>query len=253
MDNNNIFLDKLTPSAKEALDEIIIKLRIEIIKKANSIAQMENTGDKEISLRDIMNANAELHKAKLINEKIDYRRKRIVTIISLSGALYTIFGIFLYLYQNQSLTLKNNIGLFMALAGVLIILMGFMYTQILFRRKELFKHEQEISSINTDSDFDLVERWQIIETLTSKLMKMKGFAENESNSVGNIIAFLSYEFNDKELFSELKELLQIRNKILHEDFKLDKKEKQDLLKNSDKIISLLEDRGKNARNANKGA
>lgn len=242
--DNKIYNDKLTPSAKEALDEILIEIKNELLKKANSIAQKELTADKEISLRDIMNAREELFKAKTIREKTDYKRKRFTTIISLTGALYTIIGIFIYVYQNQSFALENNIGLIMAFAGILVILMGFMYTQILFRRKDQLNYEKEI---NTVDDFELVKRWQTIEKLTSKLMRKKGFDENESKSISGIINFLSHEFKSDELHIQLRELLQIRNKILHEDIKIEKNEKQNFIKTSDKIISLLEESEKSTK------
>lgn len=68
----NIYENKLTPSAKEALDETMMELHSMLINKANSIAQKGQTADKEISLRDILEAKENLFKAKIEKEKADY-------------------------------------------------------------------------------------------------------------------------------------------------------------------------------------
>lgn len=136
MAKNNIYNDKLTPSAKEALSDTMQELHELLINKANSIAQKDQTADKEISLRDILEAKDSLFKSKIEREKADYRRKRLMTMFSLTGALYSLIGIVVYMYQNKDFVLEKNLGLLIAFTGVVAIFIGFVYTQLLSRRYE---------------------------------------------------------------------------------------------------------------------
>lgn len=238
MAKSDIYRDKLTPSANEALNETMNELHDLLITKANSIAQKGQTADKEISLRDIIEAKESLFKAKIEKEKADYRRKRMMTVISLTGALYSIVGLFIYVYQNQQFTLEKNLGLVVAFSGILIIFVGFAYTQLLSRRYEEKRLDSEY--LTSENEFDIIKRWQIIEKLGSNLMRQKGFTANESKSINDILKFLSLKLKSDKLYMEMRELLSIRNKILHEDYELTKSERQSYLDKADKIIELLE-------------
>ncbi len=238
MDKNYIY-EKLTPSAKEALNETIQELHDLLISRANSIAQKGQTADKEISLRDIIEAKESLFKAKLDKEKSDYRRKRMMTLISLTGALYSIIGIFVYIYQNQDFVLEKNLGLIIILTGIMTIFVGFVYFQ-LSRKSDEKSKDLDMDYSSSDSDFDIIKRWQIIEKLGSNLMRQRGFSNNESKSINDILKFLSFELKDEMLYIEMRELLSIRNRILHEGYELTRNEKQLYLNKAEKIIELLE-------------
>jgi len=238
MAKSDIYRDKLTPSANEALHETLNELHDLLLMKANSIAQKGQTADKEISLRDIMEAKESLFKAKIEKEKADYKRKRMMTIISLTGALYSIVGLFIYVYQNQQFTLEKNLGLVVAFTGIVTIFAGFAYTQLLSRRYEEKGLDNEY--LTSENEFDIIKRWQIIEKLGSNLMRQKGFTANESKSINDILKFLSLELKSDKLYLEMRELLTIRNKILHENYELTRSERQSYLDTADKIIEMLE-------------
>jgi hypothetical protein len=236
----NIYDDKLTPSAKEALSDTMIELQEMLLNKANSIAQKGQTAGKEISLRDILEAKDNLFKAKIEKEKSDYRRKRLMTLISLTGALYSIVGIFVYLYQNQNFAIEKNLGLIIAFTGIVTIFIGFAYTQLLSRRQEEKQKDIDSDFKTSDNDFEIIKRWQIIEKLGSNLMRQKGYSVNESKSIHDILKFLSIELKSDKLYMEMRELLSIRNKILHENYDLGRHEKQNYIDKADNIIELLE-------------
>ncbi|WP_337085500.1 hypothetical protein [Elizabethkingia anophelis] len=240
MPRNDLYTEKLTPSAREALDDTMHELYYLLLKKANSIAQKGQTANKEISLRDILEAKDNLFKAKIEKEKSEYKRKRLMTVISLTGALYSILGIFIYIYQNQDFTNEKNIGLIVAFTGIVTVFVGFAYTQLLSRKYEekLFNKENEFR--NSADDFDIIERWHIIEKLGSNLMRQKGYSSNESKSINDILKFLSTELKNGSLSLEMKNLLTLRNRILHEGYELGKQEKQSYLEKADEIIALLE-------------
>lgn len=240
MTKNDLYNDKLTPSAQEALDDTMRELHEILLYKANSIARKGQTADKEISLRDILEAKDSLFKAKIEREKADYRRKRLMTLFSLTGALYSLVGIVVYMYQNQDFTLEKNLGLLVAFSGIVAIFIGFAYTQLLSRRYEEKQLQSESEYLTSESDFEIIQRWQIIEKLGSKLMRQKGYSTNESKSINDILKFLSIELKSDRLYMILREILAVRNKILYEGYALSRNEKQSYLDKADKIIELLE-------------
>lgn len=240
MTNINIYDDKLTPSAKEALKETMIELHDQLLAEANSIAQHGQAANKEISLRDILAAKDRLFKAKMERDKAIYRRRRLIPLIYLSGALYSLIGIFIYLYQNQRFDLEKNLGLIMVFLGVTIILFGFTYKQLLYRRYEETNKNIALSFKDINSDFDVIKRWQVIEKLGSNLMRKNGYSSNESKSINDILKFISGKLKSESLSLEMRELLAIRNKILHEGYELGRQEKQSTLDKADTIIGLLE-------------
>ncbi|WET47415.1 hypothetical protein PYS58_12550 [Chryseobacterium indologenes] len=240
MDSQNIYNQKLTPSAKEAINEIVNEFENLLITKAFTIAQNGKGSDKEISLRDILEAKDQLMNIKKESIKEDYKRKRLMTLITLTGALYSIIGLFIYMYQNNNISLENNLGLLVAFTGILTIFGGFVYTQYLTRKNELIRIEKNISISNFEDDFDIIRKWQIIEKLGSNLMRQNGYNINESRSINDILKFLSNELQSNKLYIDLRELLLIRNKIVHEGTNLSKNERLQYLNKANKIIESLE-------------
>lgn len=240
MDKIDIYRDKLTPSAKEALMETMSELQNQIIDKANSIAHKRQTGDKEISLRDIVEAKEALFKPKIEQDKIEYKRKRMMTLVSLSGAMYSIIGIAIYLFRNKDFSFENDLGLIIAFIGVFTIFLSFVYSQYFSRRLESRISYSDLLDKESENDFDIIQRWQIIEQLGSNIMRQKGHSPNESKSINDILKFLSIELESDKLYFELRELLQARNRILHESYQLNRQEKTNLLDKADRIISILE-------------
>lgn len=234
-----IYNEKLTPSAKEALESTMIEFQELILQKANSIAQKGQTADKEISLRDIIEAKEALFNSKVEKDRADYRGKRLMTYITLSGALYSIVGVALYVIQNKKFSIEKDLGLLVAFTGVITIFLGFAYAQLLNKRqseKRILREED----LFEENDFELIRRWQIIEKMGSNLMMKSGYSSNQAKSINDILRFLSLELRNDRLSSDLKELLTMRNKILHEQYQLSRHEKQFYLDKADKIIDNLE-------------
>lgn len=239
MINENIY-NKLTPSAKEALSELTEEFREELLLKALTIAQERDTANKEISLRDILEAKQPSGKL-LENEKYEFKRKRMTLLISFSGAVYAIAGILIYLFQNKKFALENDLGLIIAVIGILLSLIGFLYGQIISKRYLFTKTSTTTSTFTRSSDYEIVKRWHIIETLARQFMTEDDQREAKNNSVGFLIRFLSHKVaRDEKEFLQIRELLQTRNKILHEEYKLSDVERQRYLDFADALIQRLE-------------
>lgn len=246
MDNPNILKEKLTPSAKEAYEDSVLGFSEQLLSKANYISQKNNISNKEISLRDILEAKDILMNIKRESLKEDYKRKRLLSFITMTGALYSIVGIFIYMYQNNDISLENNLGLLVAFTGIITIFFGFVYSQYISRKKEIVNFnrdviiEKEIFTSNFNDDYDIVRKWQIIEKLGSNLMRQNGYNNNESKSINDILKFLSNELQSDKLYIDLRELLSIRNKIVHESTYLSKNERLMFINKANRIIESLE-------------
>ena len=232
--------EKLTPSAREAINELTEEFRENLMSKAFMIAQERETSNKEISLRDILEAKQPFGKL-MEKEKDEYRKKRWTVLISFSGAIYAVAGILIYLFQNNKFSIENDLGLIIAIIGILFSLIGFLYGQLISKRYLFSKTVSRTPTFSDSSDYEIVKRWQVIETLAKQLMTEADQKESKNNSVGFLIRFLSHKVakNEKE-FLKIRELLQTRNKILHEQFKVNELQRNEFLTFANELIERLE-------------
>ena len=237
MDKN--MYNKLTKSAKIALDETSKEVEEMIIEKAYQNANLKNTADKEISLRDIIEAKEELLYKRTEMRKQESKSKRLILMLSMTGALYSVFGILFYLFQNKNFDMTKDLGLIIAALGILVSIVAFYYSQLLTRRKvEIIKDNTTTERDN--SDFEIVRRWQTIEKLCADLMLKHGVSDVKAQSFSYILSYLSEKLLDKSNADSLRQLLMIRNQIVHNGSTLTKYEIEDTLKMADKIIDELE-------------
>lgn len=240
MSNDNIY-SKLTPSAKEAINELTEDYKNALLEKAFTIAKEKNTSNKEISLRDILEAQQPSQEAIDKQKYIDYRRKRWTMLISFSGAIYAIAGILIYLFQNKKFSIETDLGLIIAIVGILLTLVAFLYGQLLSKRQFFANTTTTTISYSNMDGHDIVKRWQIIEQLTTSIMKTNNIGDSKSNSVNQVIRYLADNFTTSEKeFLTIRELLQIRNKILHEGYNLSDNEKKQYIEIADNLIEKLE-------------
>lgn len=238
MINDNIY-SKLTPSAKDALNELTEEFRDVLLEKAYSIAKDRDTANREISLRDILEAQQSPAKTSE-KDKLEYKRKRWTTVISFSGATYAIIGILIYLFQNKKFSIETDLGLIIAIIGILFTLVAFLYGQLLWKRPNLLQSETKTTT-TTESEYEIVKRWQIIESLARKLMTESDQKDFKSSSVSFLIRFLSHKIaKNEDEFLKIRELLQVRNKVVHDGYKLSAGQQDEYLKLADDLIQRLE-------------
>lgn len=240
MTNTEDIYNKLTPNAKEALDKAIQDYKDNVLEKALKNSQEVSIDNPEISLRDIIESvdNENLRKKRI--EYTEYKRRRFMSLIAFSGATYAVAGLIIYLFQNKKFTLENDLGLIIAIAGILISFMAFVYNQYFTMKKKMASDLREIKDINKISpDYKLVERWQIIENLVAKEFGDSN-VKNRKYSFNMIINTLYSMVNSEEERNKIKELLNARNMILHDSLKMSENKRVELLKFSDEIITKLE-------------
>ncbi len=231
--------NKLTESAKTALDETTREVTELIIEKAYQNAIQNNTADKEISLSDIIEAKEEiLYRRTNISHK-EFRKKGLLLMLSMTGAFYSMFGIIIYLYQNKSFDIATDIGLIIAALGLLISIIAFYYSKLMTARKvELFKGDTVIT--RDYSEFEIIRRWQTIEKYGTDLMLRDGVSETQAKSFSFLLNYLSEAIFDNLKKDDLRKLLKARNRILHGSTALTKGEIEEMIKTADDIIDELE-------------
>jgi hypothetical protein len=240
--DKNIY-SKLTESAKTALEETTREVTEMIIEKAYQNANQKNTADKEISLRDIIEAKEEILFKRMDINKQESKKKRLTLLLSMTGAVYSVFGILFYLYQNKSFDTTKDLGLIIAALGILISITAFYYSQLLSRRKiELIKNNSIIERDN--SEFEIVRRWQTIEKLGTDLMQREGISDDRAKSFNYILKYLSDKLFDNSKTDQLRRLLMARNQVVHSGVTMTKIEIEELIKTADEIIDELEKRTK---------
>ncbi len=175
-----------------------------------------------------------------------YKGKRFSVLISLAGALYAVVGFMIYLFQSKAFDFKNDFGLIISCIGIFIVFFGLITSQLLYRKPPYsgVMEFERVYSNEDKTDYDIVERWQIIEKIASEIMREQGSTENNSKSINSIFDFLSDELKDSKSINKLRALLKTRNRILHEFYKPSKSEKSELIDFSNTIIKTLENKRK---------
>ena len=221
------------------MDKIADEFSKRLFDKAFNIANERETASKEISLRDILEAHQLISQINSKIKSIESKKYRLLFLVSFSATIYAIGGILMYLFLNRDFSLEKDLGLIIAIIGVLLALFSILYTQMISKRE--YSKGSIKGSFNLTDSFDLVRRWQIIEELSKKLMSESDKVQSISNSLSFQIRFLSHKIaKDEKEFLKIRELLQLRNKILHENYRLSTKEYSEFLQFADELINRLE-------------
>jgi hypothetical protein len=108
--------------------------------------------------------------------------------------------------------------------------------------KKKLEIERQMNKVDFKYLSKIVTKWNTIEHLTSQLMKQKGVSEENSKSINLIISQLDVLFESDYEKEELRRLLQIRNRIVHENYTLSAQEEIEMIKIANHILMLIEDK-----------
>lgn len=230
--------EKLTDSAKSALEQTIQEFRDTILDTAYQNANYNNTADKEISFRDIIEAKEEILSPKNKEIQQEYRKRRMSLMVSMAGAVYAVFGILFYIFQNNNYDITKDLGLIIAALGIMISIIAFFYTQLSFSKNRGLLINRTINERN-NFEYEIVRKWQEIEKLGTELMLKEGISDNRAKSINFIVEFLSKELSNTISIDHLKKLLITRNELVHKGIVLSKTEIEEMLSIADEIISEL--------------
>lgn len=206
---------KLTPAAREALDELVDEYRTQILVGAEQFASDNYSSfPREISVSNIFDS---LSKSKNTTQKKSFS-DRFMEIYQIIGILITFFGAVLIFREiNQSTEMR--IGGYSVLVGLALNLLTFVYFKFSAVRRLFDATLKTRKSADDSVDLPLryVKIWREIELAIRELVAL---TMGESNAKEPIFRLVSKLRDSKVITTndatQLKRLISIRNKIVHE-------------------------------------
>ncbi|MFA2569437.1 hypothetical protein ABR775_06155 [Bacillus cereus] len=204
--NNN----KLQEGTQVILDNLSEEYKKLLVEKALVNNNLKRTED--ILPRDLMILNEEFKRSLNMN-KYNPKRERSIKLIKLVGMLYTIIGIWLYIYTNISVeNSMQKISVLFAGIGVLTTVLAYFYgfyvDQLSIRKKQYFE-------LGPENEYKLVQKWNEIEKLSYLIInKENDVSDNVPITKVFNILFNKKILNDKDMES-YKYILSLRNNIVH--------------------------------------
>lgn len=238
---DGILYDSLTKSAKNALDDILNEYRDNLLEEAYQNSSNTDSGNenKEISVKDVYNAQEIIERNyKNTHSRIN-KRKRMLFSFAFSGAIYIMIGAIIFLVQNYSFDIQKGIGPFISLMGFFLTVFSvFLYKLNDMKENDRKKGLTIMRNYYVD-DFMVVRLWTQIERLGQKMMRLDNFETDRSN-VSSVIAYLNSILTETGDRIKLKDILQTRNEIAHSTTKHSKAKIEEIIATENLFIERLE-------------
>lgn len=233
--NNKEIYQYLTPAAKEELANKINEFESKVVSKAYKSATRNQEDIKEISLSDILKATSEpelrIKTSKSLKYNL-YKKERFYKLISLTGILYAIIGIGIYLYQSDLINLKASSGLIITIVGIVFAIAGLVL-------KSSFTSKSRISYLEEHSQlagkYDIVDRWQKLENLALDRVEIN----EKRGKISSVINFYRSILSEQD-FLEFRKMLDIRNRILHENYRPSNSTYKRIIDLSERLLDRVE-------------
>ena len=175
-----------------------------------------------------------------LNLRIDkrvQRKNRMLSMISLLGIIYAIFGLMLMLWSEVRITIQYDSVMMMAFILIFMGLFVAMFS-LLFKNMIRIRPQYYRGQSHTISPYEVVNKWKEIEALIHELTP-----EEDTLSLSSMVSNLK----DTQIISEqdikiINQLLNIRNQIVHgqnNKYNLSQEELRSILLQADKIISKM--------------
>lgn len=226
---NNTHIREIVDSLGEEYKDLLIE---------KALSQHGAYDVDEINVSTLVKID-EKAKESLYNDERKRKRNRLISIISMVGAIYCLMGLFLLLFYE----IRNSYGFntaemfpyLMILMGLLVILLSLMLRNI--PSAFLLSHKSEGTSKHFD--YEVINVWKQIEGLLVQLTPT-----DEDMTLDHMIKYLA----DLKLLSSddvlsIKNILNLRNQIVHStrvEANYSINEIQSLLNSAYKIIKKLQ-------------
>ena len=213
MDNKfNSVESKLTPAAREALEELLTDIRRQLLSNAEKMAYSASGEIREITVRDVFKS-FELFGMKHKDEKYEQ-----IKIISISLIFVGLLAVVISLFLAVNKTIFEN-WVLPYIFGITIISAGAVFFMRYRQLVHKVRREWEADNITNQGDYSmiLVNRWQEFE-LELRSFVSNNFGESQADTpISKSIRLLI----DKNVISLsegkiLVDALRKRNEILHE-------------------------------------
>lgn len=230
--------NKLTPAAKSALEEIIKDYREQILLSASRIA-VDVTGKlEEISIRDILKAIEETD-IKIKSKKTRIKDRLYATLM-LAGLFYSFIGVtFTVIYPADNLLYRPAI--IVSFVGIIIAISAYFIQR--FKRNAIYTLQDKRSYYKNDLrhlSFIFTSNWSIIEIELRDLFSATFGESNASIPLFKMFGmFISKSILTEKDAIALKNLLDMRNNIMHAYREFSTDELQFAIKETEKWIDKL--------------
>lgn len=175
-----------------------------------------------------------------LNLRIDKRVQRknhMLSMISLLGVIYALFGLMFMMWSEVRTTIRYDslmmISFILTFIGLFVALFSLLFRNMMKTRPQYYRGQN-----HTISPYEVVNKWKEIEALVHELTP-----EEDTLSLSSMVSNLK----DTQIISEqdikiINQLLNIRNQIVHgqdNKYSLSQEELRSLLLQTDKIISKM--------------
>lgn len=228
---------KLTSSGKAGLRQVKEDFTDSVLETAYRIAVKHNTGDSEISLRDIMDAKNEILHNRTLSR---YRKLFTLSFFFMSvGVVYLIIGYYSLYKGGLHFSLSDD-GSFISLLGIVTSILALIFIFMAFYKEASYFRtikEEKIYSVN---DIDtLLMQWQRIELLGKSIYNENQDSVNESSpTIGNIHKIISERLPDAYKV-KMRDILNLRNDFLHSGARHTSEEINKAISDANEIIDIL--------------
>lgn len=227
----------LTEAARQALDSLTDEYRQRILEEADSRSVRIGGIQPEISVRDIIESAEKVGSSRSAGR--ERKREFILQIYSMMGVVLAMVGLSLmikgeFLFQ---LDKTQQIAIITMTVGAVIALFPFFFRRI-FNLADVARSTRDISPIDATSVF--VSRWQTIEALLRRHLEKRGH-----NAAREPFSSLVSTLQERGLLSDrdiltLKQLLSLRNQVVHESGYADKRMLERAIEISGELINKLQ-------------
>lgn len=229
---------KLTSSGKAGLRQVRENFADSVLERAYRIAVKHNTGDSEISLRDIMDAKNEI----LYNRSLSrYRRLFTISLFLLSvGVVYLVIGYYsLYFKEGLRFDLSDD-GFLISLLGIVASVIALLFTFFAFYKEASFSRTIKDEKIYSVNDIDtLLMQWQRIEMLGRNIYnESENVEDGDSPTIGVIHKKIAERLPD-EYKVKMRDILNLRNDFLHRGARHSSEEINKAISDANEIIDIL--------------
>lgn len=207
----------LTPAAQESLDMFVDEYRKRILEEAELRAVSLPRGDKEISVRDILES---VDRIKGSQRYVRTRRwEAILWIYSIVGMMMVMIGVGIFAYGKTgfSLDINQQIALIVILSGIFL-----MASPVLLRK---WRHVvKETSGLyggrEIDATFVFIKKWEDIERVLRSQVEKSGESVSRHPFSSIVRKLQSENALSKSDTEKLRLLLNLRNEIVHESHRI---------------------------------
>jgi hypothetical protein len=240
MENVN-FEEKLTPAAREALNEMVDNYRSKILIEAGEYASRLSGEVHEISVSDIMNSIG-----KNLQQSEILRRSKIDAVLS----IYIILGLLmtgtslLYFFLGdifEKLTYIKRLAILISIAGFVIAIVSYAISKYRQYKTIYGEYYSYVSTMPTSEYFDLfIRKWQQIE-ISIRALAASLFGESIADEpISMLVKRLtnSGKINDNDS-KQILEILFIRNKLVHKATDVPLNNLRNATRDADHILSKL--------------